>query len=64
MDCLAILNKWTDIGIYDVPIKYLYDPMEKLLSTPDLNESQNKHYDSPKNVTEILDDFKYIRSFE
>ena len=33
LDCLAILNKWTDIGIYDVPIAYIREPMEKLLNT-------------------------------
>ena len=60
MDCLTIINKFTDSGIHLVPVKYLYESMNKLLTTPDNNEPQNKDYDSPKNITGIMDDFEFL----
>jgi hypothetical protein len=55
IECLAILSKWTDIGIYDVPIKYLREPMEDLLTTPTFENSQNIHYDSSQKITGVYE---------
>jgi len=53
LDCLAILNKWTDIGIYDVPIAYIREPMEKLLNTTDPKELKPDITNQAKNSREV-----------
>ena len=35
MECLEILDKYKLVGIYDVPIKYIEEAINKLLSTPE-----------------------------
>ena len=52
-DCLAILNKWTDIGVYDVPIKYIRESMEKLLNTTDPKELKPDITKDPKISREV-----------
>lgn len=34
LDCLAIIEKWTSVGIMHVPILYIREPMERLLNPP------------------------------
>lgn len=51
LDCLAIIDKWYSVGITNVPILYIKEPMERLL-TAELEISQNKHYDQLKIITE------------
>ena len=61
IDCLGILSKYTDVGIYDVPIKYIRESMEKLLITPTFENSQKIDYDSSQKITGALDELEYMR---
>ena len=61
IDCLAVLNKYTDVGIYDVPIKYIRESMEKLLITPTFENSLKIDYDSSQKITGVLDELEYMK---
>jgi len=62
MDCLEAINKYRLVGIYDIPIKYIEEAINKLL-TSDQKLDQNDITMEPKKSLEnpgYLDELTYM----
>ena len=50
MDCLEVIRKYKLVGIYDIPIKYIEEAINKLL-TSDQKLDQNDITSDSKKIT-------------
>ena len=62
MDCLEAINKYRLVGIYDIPIKYIEEAINKLLTSDQKLDEMTLMPDSKKSLENpgYLDELTYM----